>query len=69
VESGVAEDSIIASRGRAVAVARSIGIWKRKKKDGSHVGEKGGSWSPHARDGKKNFGTDHSFTYSKNNIV
>jgi hypothetical protein len=28
----VAEDSIIASRGRAVAVARSVGIWKREKR-------------------------------------
>jgi hypothetical protein len=30
VESRVAEDSIVTSRGGAVAVARSVGIWERK---------------------------------------
>jgi hypothetical protein len=54
---------------KVVSAARSMGIWERKKKYGSHTGEKGGSGSRACTKTDKNVGPYHSFTCSKNIVV
>jgi hypothetical protein len=78
VESRAVErDSIVTSRCGAVAAARPVGIWERKKNDGRksgrHEEEKGGSRSRSRSRTclkvEKNFDVDHNFTYIKNIVV
>jgi hypothetical protein len=80
VESRAVErDSIVTSRCGAVAAARPVGIWERKKNDGRksgrHEEEKGGSRSRSQSQSRtclkveKNFDVDHNFTYIKNIVV